>query len=188
MTDFPVNVKPSARKQAKDALSRIDALEKTVEDLQSGVANVVSSMNNALESVLGSIDALVEIVGPETVAAKIAELKEKKDLKQLQDMKDAVAAALEKGTLVVTDSIQEKTLVIGQELDAEGKPAGLGRVQLPFEGFKPKFQEQILGKPVGTDIDIGNGGKVTITEIYKVVDPPPATDPVTEPVADPKPE
>lgn len=163
------------RAKTKDALSRITDLEELIPAISNAVNKSLQQVDQHLGNFNDSLEAVIALVGAEAVANKRAELQAAKIAQQLEDQKNAVAEAVKVGTLVVVPAITEKSLVIGVETNKDGSVAGTGRVQLPLQGIKPEFKEQLLGKAVGASFDLPTGGKFTCTEFYDVVEqlPPP---------------
>jgi hypothetical protein len=172
----------SQRKQVKSALERIDTLEQDMQRLFGAVNNSSMMMSQRMTELGAILEAVVEILDTKLVDQKIKEIADRKTLENLDRAKAAVAAGLASGELVKAMVIDEKSLIIGREIQTDGEIVFPGQVQLKFSQVKPEFQEKLKGQGVGFQIDTGSG-KFEVLEVLEVVEPvePPA--PVAAPQA-----
>ena len=168
----------SQRKQVKTALERIDLLEKGMERMAMLFDMVINQANQRISVVSETVEALSKITGPEAVAQVIVEDRKRKSEEAAAAAKKALDEAVAAGNLVAVETCSEKSLIIGVEKDKDGNLVGPERFQLHFSQIKPEFQEQLLGKGLGTKLTTETGGSVEVLELY---------DPV-EKTEEPKPE
>jgi hypothetical protein len=176
-------------KKTRNALDRLDELEKALPQIVSGVNNSLSQLNNQLQGMTEIMDVLIENVGQEKVTAALAANRQKRSEDQAAAEKKSVDEALLSGTLENATEISEKTIVVGREFDKDGVVRIPGRVQVQFSRVSPEFQEKLKGQKPGFSFEIpSTGGKFEVDEIYDVVPPVvPAPAPVAAaPVAAPE--
>ena len=164
-----------------------------VKDLENAFPEVVSEINKHLDSRFGpvvqALNAIMDILGRETVAAKIEELRETQARQEMESKKAQLEALIAEGRLAKTDTVGEKSLIVGQEVTKDGKVVPPGRFQLHFGEIAPKFQEQLLGKTSGASFEIPDYGKFEVQEIYNFVTPAvPAAIVEPAPVSAPQPQ
>lgn len=160
----------SQRKQVKSALERIEALEQTVPQIVMGVNQAFNQQGQRQEQLAAIVEAVVELFGAETVDAKIREIADRKVLQNLAKAQEALKEGLEKGEVLKAETINEKSLVVGREIDKDGNPVFPGRVQLTFSAIKPAFQEKLKGQAAGFSVETENGSKFEVLEVYDVVE------------------
>ena len=166
----------SQKNKIKSALERIADLEAFVEgDLQ----KVVGAIDQALQTqqvqtrqLATVIQALVEILGAETVDAKIKELEAAKQAKALEDAKAALEDALLKGLVAKAEAVSEQSLLVGFETDAEGQVLAPGRAQISYASLNPTYKEKFLGLTAGEKVTLDNGNTFNLTEIYGALPQP----------------
>lgn len=146
-----------------------------VADLETAFPEVVYEVNKHLKSrldpVTQALNAVMELLGRDTVAAKITELREKQLHEEMVTKKAQLEAMVAEGRLVKGDVVNEKSLIVGKEVTADGTVVAPGRFQLLFGEIAPKFQEQILGKSPGVSFDIPDYGKFEVQEVYDFAPP-----------------
>lgn len=166
----------SERKKTKDALSRIQALEESIPQIIQGVNGAFGRMGAQVNHLQEVLDAIGEVVGEDAVQNALSDMRLRRAVKEAEEQKAAVDASLKNGDLKVVEVIGEKSLVVGVENDKDGKAIGAGRVQFYFTTARPEFQEKLLGKGVGTTLDLPTGGKFVAQEIYDSVEKAPVTE------------
>lgn len=165
------NGKVSQGKKIKSALERLDILEGDVQRLFSAVNESSMVARQGTAELASLLEAVVELLGAETVDAKVKEIAERKQLENLARAEAALAAGLEKGELVKADKVSEVSVIVGKEIDEKGEVIFPGKVQLQTSAIKPEFKEKLLGQGVGTVIDAPRG-KFEVMAIYDVVAKP----------------
>lgn len=175
----------SARQGAKDAFSRLTAVERRTTDLEQSLSKVLVAFNQVLGNLGKAVDdtaetqeALVNLTGPEQVAQAIAELRATKQRQQTEDTKAKVALMVTEGKLLKAEAITgEKNLIVGKEVLKDGQEIPPGYAAIRFQQLKPDFREKMMGKKVGEAVETENGGNFTIQELYEFAPQPemPAT-------------
>jgi hypothetical protein len=161
----------SQRKQVKSALERIEALESTLPQVISGVNQAFNNFDQNLSSMKELLEALVHLTGETQVQSVVESTRELRAKEQAAAMESAVKQAVQEGRLVPTETIGEKSLVVGKETKADGTVLGAGRTQLAFSSVKQEFREALSGKGVGFVMDLPEGAKFEVFEVYNFVDP-----------------
>ena len=163
------------KRQVKSALERIDAIEQELPRVISAVNEVLMQNNQRVTGLAEVVEAVVELFGSETVDAKITEVRTRKLAAQAAQAKENLEKAVVEGKILATATVEEDSLIVGRESDAEGNIAGPGRVQLLFSGIRPEFQEKLKGQAAGFSVTTENGGKFEVLEVYKVLPAPEPT-------------
>lgn len=170
----------SARQGAKDSFSRLNAVEKRVTDVEQTLSKVLMAINQVLgqlgknlDEVAETVEALVNLTGPEQVAQAIAEIRATKLRQNADQTKAKVAEMVANGTLVKAEAVTgEKSLIVGREVQADGAEIPPGYAAVRFTQLKPDYREKLTGKKVGDTMDTESGGKFTVNEVYEFVPPP----------------
>jgi hypothetical protein len=163
----------SQRKQVRSALERIDALEQELPRLGMAVDQALQVNGRRLGELASVLEAVVELLGASTVDAKIKEVADSKTMANMERAKQALEDALAKGELVKSETVTEKSLVVGREIDKNGSPIFPGRVQLTYGGIRPEFQEKLKGQAAGFSVETPRGNKFEVLEVYEVVEKQP---------------
>ncbi len=172
-----LNKKLAKLQQGVGALERIIALESAVTKLITQNQQLVAALNQSL-SVLEKrnttieeiVDATVTVLGVSDVQAQVDKARQEKATQQMEIEIQALEAAKAAGSIVLTETIGPKTVIVGREFEADGKVIHPGRVQLFFSQIDPAAVEALNGKTAGTTVDIPSGGKFEILEVYAVVE------------------
>lgn len=159
--------------------NRIGVLEEQAEKSAKAQAELVEAlnsafgnMNNQLVEAVETVNALVASVGADEIARIVVEERHKKAVAEAEARKTTLKNMADSGLLVKADVISDKSVIVGQESDKEGKDLDPGYAQLQLSNLKPEFQAQVLGQAVGFVLDTPNG-KVTVKEIWDFADPKP---------------
>jgi hypothetical protein len=167
--------KLSDRKRIRSALERIESLEMDVPRLVSGVNQGFSALENRLRTIDQNLGAVIELIGQDAVSQKVQEnlIKQAEQLSAAQA--EGLAKALKDGRVVIVETIGEKSVIVAKKTDKDGNiEPGTGRQQMEFKQIIPSFKEKFLGAKVGLVVETPDGGKLEVTEVYDLVDPPPA--------------
>jgi hypothetical protein len=175
------NLSNSSKKQVRSALERIDAIEAELPKLIAGINEALMNEDNRRRQLAGIIEAIVEILGAETVDGKVKEISDRQTMARLEQAKAALVAGLEEGKVVKVVDISEQSLIVGRELDSKGEVIFPGQLQLTYTGVKPEYQEKLLGQAAGFVLQT-DSGTFEVLEVYDIVEPAPA--PASEAVID----
>jgi len=158
------------KQQVLNVVQRTERLEKVHDALASETMAAFSRVDKKFVEHSELLGAIVDIVGADTIVARINERQQQRD----KDASDKAAAGVkllvEKGDLKVVDTIGEKTLIVGRDLDAGGNPIGPGRVQVEFALLKPDFKEKLAGGKVGTTIVTASDEEKGVTQTFEVTE------------------
>jgi hypothetical protein len=121
------------------------------------------SMDKRINPAVAAINALMEIVGQEQVVDKMKEQAANQAKLQLE-------ALVKEGEYEPSDTVTTNSIVVGKEFLVDGTEVKPGRFQMSFKEIGPAFQEKLLGKGVGTELEIQNG-KFVVQEIYNRAPP-----------------
>jgi predicted transcriptional regulator len=164
------------RKVARNQ-KRTSSMQEQLASLQNNFTQLVMSVNTALQDLEGRltnlakvVEAASQIVGQEVIEAKLGELEQARNEARLAAAKAALEKAVTDGTLVAAEAVGEKSLIVGRETDKDGKEVGLGRFQMNFSDLKPEFKEKLKDQKAGFSIELPEGGKYFVQEIYSFVE------------------
>lgn len=174
-------------KRTSNALDRLDQVEKTLPSLISAINNSLGQMNGQLNSQGEVLEAVVELLGQDTVSGKIKENRERRATETMEAEKKALEELKSRGDLVAVEKVTEKGLIVGREYNPDGTVRHPGRAQVAFQRVDDQFKAGLKDQAVGFVLSLPNGGKFEIVEIYEVVEKkeeaPPAPAPVPEEIA-----
>jgi len=155
-----------ARKNARDAMQRVTALEQVVPQLIGMVQNLQSQFSQSVEI----LDALVQNFGVEVVENTVIANRRQKAITKSEEEQKQMATLIEQGVMKPVSVVGERTLVVFKEQTPDGKPTEpVSRVQFMFEQLQPQFREQLTGKGAGTVITSPAGNTFTVQEVYEIV-------------------
>lgn len=173
-------------KRTSNALDRLDAVEKTIPDLISAINNSLGGLNQQLNAQGEVLEAVVSLLGQETVQNTIKETRERKATELMEQEKKAMEELKASGAIAASETVTEKSIIVGREFNPDGSVRHPGRAQVPFARVDQNFKEALLGKSVGFVMDLPTGGKFEVVELYEVV-PKPAPEAPATPAAEPTP-
>ena len=159
----------SMRQKTKNALERIDGLEKTVSYLVDATNKGLGEFDEKLQAVAELTNAMVTLLGQDAVSNAIAEARANADADAVKRQQDQVDELKTKGILVAAETVGEDTLIVGKETDKDGNVLRPGRAQIQMGQLKPEIKAILAGKAIGTVIDTPGGGKFEVQELYTVV-------------------
>lgn len=169
-------VPPIKKPVPRSAVQRIDDLEKNLSSVQSAIPAILSQVNNALNQLQGMIleqreiiDVLVEELGVEEVAKRMQDKREEELQEQADRAKAQVEAAVKNGDFRAVTEVSETSFVVGVERDLNGEVLKPGRLQLPAKDLIPEVRDQVIGKPVGTKVEVKDKGTFEVVEAYELV-------------------
>ena len=166
------------------ALQRLTQVEKDAKRLNASL-NDVAHILSANKPVL---DAIVEILGTENVLNMARTL----HVRTLRAQNEARMASMQKlidsGAFVKVDEATADSVLLTEEVDAQGIVMEPGRTYDNIPAFPPEIAAQLIGAKVGATIDTTDGQKLTVLEIYNFNPGEPATTPSgpEAPVEEPK--
>lgn len=170
-------------KRTSNALDRLDAVEKTIPDLISAINNSLGGLNQQLNAQGEVLEAVVSLLGQETVQNTIKETRERKATELMEQEKKAMEELKASGAIAASETVTEKSIIVGREFNPDGSVRHPGRAQVPFARVDQNFKEALLGKSVGFVMDLPTGGKFEVVELYEVV-PKPAPEAPAAPAAE----
>jgi transcriptional regulator with GAF, ATPase, and Fis domain len=197
-----------ATKRALDnslsALQRIERAENQIALLAEDRMKFIEAVNGAfakqaekVSTIEGVVNAIVEVldkttsnlvasqtltINPGTVLATLKTHLAIRQAAQVERDKAAIAALVETGSLVATDTVTAESLIVGEESSASG--SGPGWVQMEFSNVIPDFQPLLLGKKVGDSVQLGQH-TLAVKEIFTIVPKAPAAPPADPAATDP---
>jgi hypothetical protein len=169
-------------KKLADLEKKLQTIDKVVQNIVGAVNQGLGQASTQLENVVEVLDAVVKVVGPESIQSVMTAAREAKMEEQIQSEEEALNKLLESGDLMPIDKIAEQSIVVGREFKVDGS-LRTRRAQVPYSRIEPQFQPSFLGQGVGFVLELPNGGKFEVMGIYAIVDKtqalPTANSPVT---------
>ena len=169
MTNTPP--KQGVRARERNALERIAALEGDLSGLMSGVQSAITELEKRILGASEVIDAVVRIVGQDTVEAAVLAARDERAATQATQAKEGLEKALAAGQLVPGTTIGDNSVIVGVENDKDGAPIKPGYIQLSMAGVKPEFKEKMLGQVAGFKFDTVDGNTFTVNAVYEAAPP-----------------
>lgn len=164
----------SLRGRNQDNSNRLDALEKDIPNILSGVSEGFMKLSGQLNELTEIVNALVGLVGEEDVAKGVTEARIAKAQEQSDSAKAALEKAVAEGKFEASETINETSVLVGIEKTKDGTVIPPGRAQLQFGTLLPDFKEQLLGQKIGFTVTTPPGGSFEITGIWNEVKKPAA--------------
>jgi hypothetical protein len=159
------------RQQVKGLSERVTAQESALARVLMGINQRFQGVDGRLVSLEDKLGALIELLGEGQSVDELLMAKYKaKAEKEAADEKASLEEGVKDGYVLSVPKIEEKSLIVGVFMDKEGTVQHPGRAQLVMPGLSPKFKDQLLGKEAGFVIDLPNGSKFVVNEIYNVDD------------------
>lgn len=178
MNKFGRNLPPTS-----GALAKLQQLEKRVDSVVEGLkvldefrSDILRAMRHTfvvveqrMANIEDILEAVVYLMGRETVEKKVQELHvEKLEARSAAD-KVALEAALAEGRVVPAETISETSIIVGTEVDKDGNALHPLRVQQLWQAVQnPEMKTALLGKKAGDVIETSIGTKFTINEVYNI--------------------
>lgn len=166
-------------KRTSNALDRLDAIEKTIAQLIPAINNSLGNLNQGISSQGEVLEAAVALLGRESVENSIKEARERRATETSEAQKKALEELVSRGELVAGTKVTEESVVVGREFNPDGSVRHPGRVQLAFQQVDAGFQAQFLGQAPGFTLDLPNGGKFEVQEVFEL--PPKAPEQAATP-------
>lgn len=154
----------------KTVIERVADLEKMVPSL---LESVNDSIRRRTDPTIQTLNAVVEILGRDSVKAKMVEQMEKQQSQELEARTSHLQAGVAEGRILKVEKISENSLVVSTETDSAGKVRHPGKFHLNFGEIAPQFQEKLLGRGVGERVELPEGqGTFEVVEIYELAPTP----------------
>lgn len=167
-----------AKAASSGALERVEKLEAFRNDVLQAMRQTFGIVDTRLQNTEDVVNALIILVGKEDVEKKVQELQIERLEAKAGTEKAALDAAVTANQVVVADVIGDRSVIVGSEVDKDGKQLYPSRVQLLFPTVKDDYKERLRGAKAGDVIETPVGSKFTILEVYDIVlnPPPPAAE------------
>lgn len=168
-----------AQKNARNAMQRVDKLEKEMEFLQrKALPGLVQSIQQSLGNVdkqlaaaLEVVDALVVLLGDDKVQETMNANRKRIADQNEEEAVAAIATRLNDGSLIQADSIAENTLLVFRRSNEDGTPVPYNsRVEISFANLKDDFKTELLGKGRGHKVK-GDETPVMLYEVTEIYTP-----------------
>jgi hypothetical protein len=157
----------SSIKGMEKRIKMANALEK-IEKLEEAVTTISTRLNEVtktLEQVFPIVDALVAVVGKDTVLEEAKKIAEAARDAHVERVYGEAKKNVEDGKLVEGTEVAAKSLLFVDETPPEGKTS---RRLLPVEALSPEAAEKVVGLKVGDNVPLEGIGetKISIAHIF----------------------
>ncbi len=130
-------------------------------NVKDGLLDRVGRVEQALDGIVKTIQAISRVVGAaEVQAEQAAGLR--------ADMTAQVAKAVEDGRLQKVDVVGAESLIVGHEALANGQFVYPGRLQVFANELTEENRPLFVGQKTGSKVTVQSGNVVTIVEVYDV--------------------
>lgn len=160
--------KPGQRAVVRSLSERVNLLEQNTTRFVWAVNQQLQPLSQRLSVAEETLIALVALAGEEDVQSYINDRRVERAREQSDQEKASLDEGIADGYVASVEKIEEKSLIVGRYLDKDGKAMEPGRAQLVMPGIAPQFREKLLGQAVGTSLDLPEGGKFEVSEIYSI--------------------
>lgn len=149
----------------------------------------IQTIDNKLHPLFDAVNAIIDIVGEETVKAKIVEINNKKIDESLANSKAEIQKMLTDGIVAKADKVSEKSIILASETKGGNSPYP-GEGIAVFNKIPPFFQQKLIGQASGSTVQLAEDHTYLIKEVWDFVEvkataelPAPATEVIEQPVA-----
>lgn len=142
-------------------------LSQTVKELKSAVIQLQQGdfqVRQAFGSLNETLQAVVSLLGEESVTGEIERLRQERQEKQEGEMAAGIKVLVDNGVLVPTAEATAETLNVGTDSGVDGR---IRRVQFETRAIPAEMQAQFIGKKPGESVT-NNGVTLTLTEVYAI--------------------
>lgn len=143
--------------------------------LLTAIQGSFETSDKMLRNLAEILSACVAVVGPELITAAVDNARKVAKEERIAQAKAALDGFVADGTMIVTDTVVEESLVVGHETLPDGTDSG--RLQFLIHDLAEDRKMALMGKVPGFVIDFPSGSKFEINEIYNVVVKPEEVDP-----------
>ena len=156
------------RQQQKSLNERVTILERSQAQMMVGVQKRLIEIGQTEQDTKDFIEALARLSGTEEVQAEVKAIRIERLRAQANAEKDSLDAGIKDGFILPVDTAEEKSVIVGRYIESNGEVQEPGRAQLVMPGIQEEFRNQLLGKGPGTVLDLPNGAKFEVQELYNV--------------------
>lgn len=162
------NGKPGIRQEQRSISSRLSGLEQNFTRFLIGANGRIQNHDERLATGEEKLEALIELAGLDEITAVIDRRRVERARAESAQEKGRLEEGVADGYLTTIEKVAERSLVVGRLIDKEGQVIEPGRLQVAVPTIKPEFKSQLLDQAVGVLIDLNNGTKFELLEIYNV--------------------
>lgn len=160
--------KPSVRQTQRSLSDRVGGLEQNLARVLFGINQRFQASDQRLTTLEDLVEALVNLQGAQDVHAFVNEKRVERAREASAKEQASLEEGISDGFVLKAASVGDKSIIVGKYTDVEGKVIEPGRAQLVIPGVQPQFKELLIGKTPGAILDLPNGEKFELTEIYEV--------------------
>jgi hypothetical protein len=156
------------RQQQKSLNERVSVIEEALSKMMVGVQKRFIELSQSEQDAKDFIEALSRLSGHEEVQAEVKALRLDRLHVQMNTEKDAMDAGVAAGYILPVAGAGPESAIVGRYIEANGVVQEPGRVQMGMPGIQEEFRAKLMGQGPGTVLDLPNGAKFEVLEVYNI--------------------
>jgi len=168
MSDKHKVIGKGLRSEQRSLSDRIGTMEQSVAKMLFGINQRFMGSDQQINDLIEKIDALIQLQGAEDVAAYIANARIEKARAAAEQEKASLDEAVKDEIVKPAEVVEERSLIVGRYVHKDGSVQEPGRAQLVMPGVQAEARAKLLGQKVGFVLDLPDGSKFELLEIYSV--------------------
>jgi hypothetical protein len=158
----------SVRSQQKSISERITGLEQNFTRFLIGINQRIGNHEQRLSALEEQLHAVIELNGVVEVEQAINRTRVEQARANAAIEKARLDEGISDGYVTLIEKIEERSLAVGRLIDKDGQVIEPGRFQVAVPTIKPEFKTQLIDKGAGTVVDLTDGTKFEVLEVYNV--------------------
>jgi hypothetical protein len=156
------------RQQQKSLNERVSVIEEALSKMMVGVQKRFIELSQSEQDAKDFIEALSRLSGHEEVQAEVKALRLDRLHVQMNTEKDSMDAGVAAGYILPVAGAGPESAIVGRYIEASGEVQEPGRVQMGMPGIQEEFRAKLMGQGPGTVLDLPNGAKFEVQEVYNI--------------------
>jgi hypothetical protein len=159
----------ATEKQRADALSLIAALNNRLQSVVAQLNAELTKVNEKIDGLARVCSALTKLGGEVEVTAEIQRQRHAELNEESSQIAEIIKKAVEAGTMVAGDTIEERSIVVSTERDPQGTIRQPEFIRTPLSSYVDEVRDLLVGKKVGDVVTMEDGSTITVVEVYQPV-------------------
>lgn len=168
MSDTKKVIGQSVRSQQRSLSDRIGTMEQSVAKMLFGINQRFMGSDQQINELIEKVDALVQLQGAEDVSAYIANARIERARAASAQEQASLEEAIKDEIVKPAEAAEERSLIVGRYYHKDGSVQEPGRAQLVMPGVQAEARAKLLGQKAGFVLDLPDGSKFELLEIYSV--------------------
>lgn len=161
-----------------DSEEKLDKLNQRIDQLEASVLQVVQAYNmdvpsqkQKTELIVEWIEALIKIINENKLPTKENINRTLIEVRVIK-LTEMVDVMVKNGQLIATEEVNDKSFVVGEQLDAKTLEVVNPRLQMAVAMIENEAaRNSLIGKKVTDEIDDGKNVIFKVLEVYNIVQP-----------------